>query len=189
MIRKLMASEILEQLRDVDRNIDRTKPIYANPVICSFFVCGAIRGIGFPVCSLASLSRVFSEDSFYILSQSLKDIDNADVLEVGGNVSFDDLTRIINSQFPEIFVGDLMVCWGRSQRWYIVFDAQLALGILLVRDQNDVAMAKDAYSEWDELYSLYDAYIECENYELRGLPENIRSNISSQFKCAWPLND
>lgn len=185
MIRKLTSPEIDTRLKSIDRDVDRTKPLFYNPTIGSVVVCGAIRGLDVPVRALASLARRFGEEKFFVLSQNLERIEAIELVEIASVGDSGQLTRELNSQCPGIFTGDLVVCWGSSHRWYVVFDAQLALGILIVRNPHDMTAASAAYSDGDKLHNIGDALAECASYEVQGLSEELQKIIANNLFKSW----
>jgi|LakMenE01Jun11ns_1017448.scaffolds.fasta_scaffold9762154_1 hypothetical protein len=185
MIRSLIATERDCRLHSIDALIDRTKALCNNPAIGNVVICGAIRGLDIPVRALASLALQFAERKFFVLSQSLDRIEITELLEIDSDEDKLQLSRQFNSLFPGVFTGDLVVCWGDSKRWHVLFDAQLSLGLLVVRSLDDQAMASEAYAVEDELLDVRQAFTECAAHEIRGLPENIREPTATALFDTW----
>lgn len=185
MIRELIEPERISLLARLNDYVDRRKPIYANPISKPSAVCGAIRGLDVSTCSLRRLLSAFNEDRLFIASQSLISRKDVVLIEVDACMEGDLLKSELNSRFPGIFAGDLVICWGESWRWQIVFDAQLALGVLVVQNSKDIATATDAYSKGDALHDISDAFAECIAYEVQDLPEGLKVAVSSQIWRDW----
>jgi hypothetical protein len=187
MIRSYIEPELDGWLQSIDGYIDRNKPLCNNPVIGPVVVCGAIRGLEIPVRALASLALRFAERKFFVLCQSLDRINCAELLEVDCYADRLKLSREFNLQFPGIFTGDLVVCWGGSQAWFILFDAQLSLGVLVVKSPDDQAKASAAYADEDELLDIEQAFAECATHEVRDLPEDIRETTAASLFDSWRI--
>lgn len=187
MIRKLVSPEIEARLQLADEHIDRTKLLCENPVVGPGCICGAVRGLDVPVSALIALSVYFAEANCYVLCQSLERLENADLLEIDSGSDKSRLTQELNSLFPWIFTGDLVVCWGSSLRWWILFDAQLALGLLVTTDPDDAAEARAAYSGEDELVDLVEAFTECAAHEVLDLPESLRATTGDSLFKSWGI--
>ena len=189
MIRELQPPERDAWLQSIDGCVDRSRPLYDNPTIGSIFICGAMRGLDVPIRSLASLARRFCEGKFFVLYQNLERIDAVALLEISNADDSDQLTREVYAQFPHIFAGDLVVCWGSSERWYILFDAQISLGVLYVRNSADEAAARAAYSDGDKLFQMDEAFAECAAYEVQGMPDALRQTIPVRLFRSWCILD
>lgn len=187
MIRKLITPELDAQLQFVDGYIDRTKPLCENPVIASAIICGAFRSLDVSVSALTALSVRFAEEKYFVLCQSLERLECADLLELESDTDNRQLTKELNSVFPWIFTGDLVVCWGSSLRWWILFDAQLALGLMTTTKLEDATEARAAYSSEADIINVEEAFTECAAHEIRSLPEGLREQTGNTLFKSWGI--
>lgn len=185
MIRELTKEEKDIRLKSIEEDIDPRKPFYENPANKALTVCGAMRGLEVPMESICALARAFSEATIFILSRNQQDPRCSMLLEAQASASSDVLRREIYSGFPEIFSDDLVVCWGGSEQWYILFSPQLSLGVLLVRMPCYLGIARDAYSEGDDLIEITEAFYECTHDELQHLPKSLDNQLVAKLFSSW----
>jgi len=189
MIRELIESEKADRLLSIEGEVDRSKSLYENPANKAFIACCAIRGLDVSVKSLWSLARRFSDSAFFILCQNQESLEHAELIEVESAFESEELRRELNAKFPGIFTGDIVVSWGKSHRWYVIFDPQLALGVLIAKSRNDMAAAREAYSQGDDLIEVAKGFAECADYELQRFPSELRNVATEQLFESWGISN
>lgn len=185
MIQELTEESCANALSRVRHCFSRTTPFHENPIICEYEACGAIRGLEVPIRALLMLSRDFHEEGFFVLSQSLKQLENFSLLWVNSSIDPQTAAREINQRFPSIFAADTLFAWGKQLRWVIVFDPELSLGVLAARSSRDAAICIESYNRVDRLIDVSHAFSECVKDELKVFPQRSRSQIEAQLFDYW----
>jgi hypothetical protein len=185
MIQELTEESCANALSRVQHCLSRTTPFHENPIICDYKACGAIRGLDVPIRTLLTLSRDFHEESFFILSQSLKQLESYSLLRVNSSIDPKVAVQEINKRFPSIFAADTVFAWGELLRWVIVFDPELSLGVLAARSSSDAAICIEGYNRVDRLIDVSRAFSECVKDELKVFPQHSRSRIEAQLFNCW----
>lgn len=186
MTRVLANDEFGILARELREDLNLSKFLHENPLNTQYQIFGTTRGLELPAKALASLAEEFHDDFVDILGIDGRRVDEALALEVDvrnlgevGNAAF----HIQN--LPNVFASDLVVAFGRSRSWYAIFDAELSLGVLVVKRKEDIQRAVTAYGTHDIVLTKLEGFKSSVEEEVEPHLPNAKEIADSLYKN-WP---
>lgn len=174
-------SEFIERLRV---RVDPTKMLWQNPLRFKFKLLGAITGLDFSVRAVASVAQIFEEDYCYFCSQNLLDLSKSSVLRVPVDSH---TTDHLPAEYSYYWASEYLIATGENAVWYILFNAELSVGVLVVDSNVESATRRaveNAFKQHEPLNDPSDVFKEFRSEfarygDIRRIENDFRSFVNS----------
>jgi hypothetical protein len=125
-LNKYESEQLISRLQ---QNFTLYKHIWENPVKFEYIVAGAIYDLDVSIKAIKCLAKNFNEQEIYFFSQNMLKLDLFSIVKVPAG--WDD--EYLPTDCSYLWASESLTIFGSSQEWFIQFNAELSLAILILK--------------------------------------------------------
>ncbi len=176
-----MKTNVPDDFSWIEEIIVLSRDLYEQEFKIKPYLVGCLRDMEISFQAIHSLGKSFKDEFVFVLSQF-----NTKVPDF---FSYSYHTKLVPAAAREdvmnkcgtLFCSDLIIFWGSSHKWVVIFSADLSLGFVLVFAQEDVKRAV-IFSQHQDLHDPCEAVEGCISEDLGHLPAIEKNKISNGLR-------